>query len=214
MWSTTTCCGRSRISRCRIKGGSAGLRPAPAEAFKQPQRQKPEQHSEGWRGTVGVRGRRKPVHGGLVAASMRLTPRKPTVPRLRQVHAAVGGCRPLVGTSVRYRMNSSTHGVDLLATTAVGGCRPLVGTSVRYRMNSSTHGVDLLATAAVGRCRPLVGTSVRHRMNSSTHGVNVPCRPTVGTHQQQRESAPTRAERRSDRSRRTVEGGAGPVEGA
>ncbi|WP_313418721.1 hypothetical protein, partial [Stenotrophomonas sp.] len=27
-------------------------------------------------------------------------------------------------------------------------------TSVRYRMNSSTHGVDLLGRAAVGRCRP------------------------------------------------------------
>ena len=107
-------------------------------------------HSVGWRGTVGLRGRRKPVHGGLVAASMRLTPRKPTVPRLRQVHAAVGGCRPLVGTSVRYRMNSSTHGVAL-------PCRP---------------------RPAVGRCRPLVDTSVRHRYPT-------PCRPTVGTHQQQ-----------------------------
>jgi len=37
-----------------------------------------------WRGTVGLRGRRKPVPGGLAAASMPRTPRKPTVPRLRQ----------------------------------------------------------------------------------------------------------------------------------
>ena len=37
--------------------------------------------------------------------------------------AAVGGCRPLVGTSVGYRMSSSTHGVALLRQ-AVGRCRP------------------------------------------------------------------------------------------
>ena len=67
---------------------------------------------------------------------------------------------------------------------AVGGCRPLVGTSVRCRMNSSTHGVALLRQAAVGRCRPLVDTSVRHRYPT-------PCRPTVGTHQQQRHAVPT-----------------------
>ncbi|EED40708.1 hypothetical protein SSKA14_3731 [Stenotrophomonas sp. SKA14] len=62
-----------------MKGvGSAGLRPAPAEAFKQQQ----QQHSVGWWGGVGVRGRREPVHGGLAAASMRLTPRTPTPPHL------------------------------------------------------------------------------------------------------------------------------------
>ncbi|KAG1255755.1 hypothetical protein G6F65_016602 [Rhizopus arrhizus] len=44
--------------------GSAGRRPAPAEAFKQQQ----QQHSVGWRGGVGVRGRREPIPGGLAAA--------------------------------------------------------------------------------------------------------------------------------------------------
>ena len=51
-------------------------------------------------------------------------PANPQCPAFDSWPAAVGGCRPLVGTSVRYRMNSSTHGVDLLATPAVGRCRP------------------------------------------------------------------------------------------
>ena len=216
MWSTTTCCGRSRISRCRIKGGSAGLRPAPAQCNVNCK----SQSGIPWDGgALWVCGDAvNPSMGAWSPHPCGSHPANPQCPAFDRftrlwATAAVGGCRPLVGTSVRYRMNSSTHGVALLATAAVGGCRPLVGTSVRHRMNSSTHGVDLLATAAVGRCRPLVGTSVRYRMNSSTHGVDLPCRPTVGTHQQQRESAPTRAERRSDRSRRSVEGGVGPVEG-
>jgi len=53
-------------------------------------------HSVGWRGTVGLRGRRKSVHGGLVAASMPLTPRKPTVPRLRQIVATCSRSTPCV----------------------------------------------------------------------------------------------------------------------
>jgi len=62
---------------------------------EQQQQQQQQRHSVGGRGTVGLRGRRKYVLVGLVAASMRLTPRKPTVPRLRQFPAAVGngGCR-------------------------------------------------------------------------------------------------------------------------
>ncbi|MBA0255987.1 hypothetical protein D7U93_03355 [Stenotrophomonas maltophilia] len=66
---------------------SAGLRPAPAvvpAAGRQPQQQQQQQqqHSVGWRGGVGVRGRREPIHGGLAAASIRLTPRPPTPPHL------------------------------------------------------------------------------------------------------------------------------------
>jgi len=41
----------------------------------------------GRRGGSGGRGRRKPVHGGLVAASMPLTPPQPDPPRLRQFSA-------------------------------------------------------------------------------------------------------------------------------
>ena len=61
----------------------------PCTCYKPEQQQ--QRHSVGWRGTVGLRGRRKYVLVGLVAASMRLTPRKPTLPRLRQV--GNGGCR-------------------------------------------------------------------------------------------------------------------------
>jgi len=63
---------------------------------KQQQQQQQQRHSVGWRGTVGLRGRRKPVHGGLVAASMPLTPRKPTVPRLRQIVATCSRSTPCV----------------------------------------------------------------------------------------------------------------------
>jgi len=47
----------------RVLAGLAAL-----HLQKQLQRQKPERHSVGWQGTVGVRGRREPIHGGLVAA--------------------------------------------------------------------------------------------------------------------------------------------------
>ncbi|MBA0340098.1 hypothetical protein D7U87_05115 [Stenotrophomonas maltophilia] len=62
---------------------SAGLRPAPAvvpAAGRQPQQQ--QLHSAIWWGGVGGRGRREPIHGGLAAASIRLTPRPPTPPHL------------------------------------------------------------------------------------------------------------------------------------
>ncbi|TPD79253.1 hypothetical protein FJN21_05960 [Stenotrophomonas maltophilia] len=64
---------------------SAGLRPAPAvvpAAGRQPQQQQQQLHSAIWWGGVGGRGRREPIHGGLAAASMRLTPRPPTPPHL------------------------------------------------------------------------------------------------------------------------------------
>ncbi len=50
--------------------------------------------SVGWRGGSGCGGRCKYVHVSSVAASMRLTPPQPDPPRLRQVPAAVGRCRP------------------------------------------------------------------------------------------------------------------------
>ncbi|MDR2960401.1 MAG: hypothetical protein LBV10_12730, partial [Stenotrophomonas sp.] len=61
---------------------SAGLRPAPANASSQGNCNGKSWHSVGWRGGVGVRGRRKYVPVGLAAASMRLTPRTPTPPHL------------------------------------------------------------------------------------------------------------------------------------
>src|SRR2546427_346884 len=115
-------------------------------------------HSVGWRGTVGLRGRRKPVHGGLVAASMPLTPRKPTVPRLRQVHAAVGGGRPLVGTSVRHRMNHPRMAwiywqLRLLVRAAVGGCRPWSTQSERSERPASAFIFSFPWLDAAGNCQ-------------------------------------------------------------
>jgi len=121
-----------------------------------------------------VRTRREPVHGGSMAPSM--------APTVLPTHTAP----PL------------TVGRRLLANAAVGGCRPLVGTSVRQRMNSSTHSVALLRQA-VGWCRPW---STRFFHQISNEFIRAAQR-----------SAPTRAECRSDRSRKTVEGGVGPVEG-
>ncbi len=97
-------------------------------------RQQQQRYSEGWRGTVGLRGRRESVHGGLVAASMRLTPRKPTVPRLRQFPAS-SRTTPCVDESLsksnisNLNRRASTHSVDLHVDqgrhppTAAGNCR-------------------------------------------------------------------------------------------
>ncbi|KAG1249778.1 hypothetical protein G6F68_013147 [Rhizopus microsporus] len=62
-------------------------------------------------GRVGRRvgGRRKPIPGGLAAASMPRTPRKPTVPRLRQFPAAVGFPLLLVGVDLGRH---TEHGND------------------------------------------------------------------------------------------------------
>jgi len=52
--------------------------------------------SVGWRGGSDGRGRREPVHGGLVAASMPLTPLPSGPPRLRQISAICWGRIPLL----------------------------------------------------------------------------------------------------------------------
>ncbi|QNG68087.1 hypothetical protein NIPOLPBK_01270 [Stenotrophomonas maltophilia] len=70
---------------CAGVGGSAGLRPAPARRQGQSQSQNGSGFLWVGRGGVGLRGRRKPVHGGLAAASMPRTPRNPTPPHLRQL---------------------------------------------------------------------------------------------------------------------------------
>ncbi|WP_288417938.1 hypothetical protein, partial [uncultured Stenotrophomonas sp.] len=44
-------------------------------------------------------GRRKPVHGGLVAASMPLTPPQPDPPRLRQIFAI---CQGIAWGQIRF----------------------------------------------------------------------------------------------------------------
>ncbi len=124
--------------------------------------------SEGRRGAVGLRGRRKPIHGGLVAASMRLTPRKPTVPRLRQVHGAVGGCRPLVGTSVRYRMNHPRMAWIYWHCDCWGG-RLLVGVDLgRHRASAASDPLLLFFISfpwldAAGNCQRLGGVGLQDR---------------------------------------------------
>jgi len=96
----------------------------------------------GWRGGVGLRGRRNP-----------------TPPHLRQVHAAVGKCGcwwvPTVGRHICQISNFfwgqsplRSDGIRPRAVptdrAAVGRCRPLVDTSVRHRYPTP--------------CRPTVGT--------------------------------------------------------
>ena len=126
----------------------AGLRPAPADAFRQQQQQQPKQrpkrHCVGWRGGVGVRGRRKYVLVGRVYG----------VPRNR-THPAFDSCPRPVGTAF---------------CDALGGCRPWSTRRSTPRVDalrsiveifdsdedSSTHEVDPSDTgnlSEVGRCR-------------------------------------------------------------
>ncbi|KAF1014632.1 MAG: hypothetical protein GAK31_02119 [Stenotrophomonas maltophilia] len=138
----------------------------PCTCFKLQQRQKPKRHSVGWRVSVGLRGRREPIHGGLVAASMRLTPRKPTVPRLRQIPAAVGGCRPLVGTCVGYRMNHPRMAWihwqrRLLECAAIGRCRPWSTQSERSKRPAFAFLFLFPWLAAHGNCQRWGGVGSR-----------------------------------------------------
>ncbi|AWH55162.1 hypothetical protein C1924_19195 [Stenotrophomonas sp. ESTM1D_MKCIP4_1] len=75
------------VAAATTEGGAAGLRPAPAEAkAKATSTAKAGIPWDG--GALWVCGDAlNPSMGGLVAASMRLTPRTPTVPRLRQLAA-------------------------------------------------------------------------------------------------------------------------------
>jgi D-alanyl-D-alanine dipeptidase len=74
---------RHRVRRPGAVGVSAGLRPAPAVVPAPATSDNSNSvRSVGWLGGAGVRGRRKSVHGGLAAASMRLTPRTPAPPSL------------------------------------------------------------------------------------------------------------------------------------
>ncbi len=85
------------ILRRSMRGCSAGLRPAPAPSWS-------NSNSRSWfpvgsRGGSGCGGRRKPVPGGLAAASMPRTPPQPDPPRLRQI-SAVCGSTPFVDESL------------------------------------------------------------------------------------------------------------------
>ncbi len=69
------------------RGCPAGLRPAPASSQGNSRSNSNSWLSVGRRGGSGCGGRRKYVHVGSVAASMRLTPPQPDPPRLRQISA-------------------------------------------------------------------------------------------------------------------------------
>ncbi|VEE54515.1 Uncharacterised protein [Stenotrophomonas maltophilia] len=77
--------------RRTVAGGglSAGLRPAPAASWSNSNSNSRSKSGlpVGRRGGSGCGGRRKYVHVGSVAASMRLTPPQPDPPRLRQLPA-------------------------------------------------------------------------------------------------------------------------------
>ncbi len=113
----------------RRRGGPAGLRPAPAEAFRPGQ-----QHSNynsnswfpaGWRGGSGCGGRCKYVHVSSVAPSMALTPPQPDPPHLRQI-PAVDRCRPW---STRGSMPCMDEIQSMISKS--------VGTSIRARRGST-----------------------------------------------------------------------------
>jgi len=94
-------------------------------------------HSVGWRGGSGCGGRRKPVLGGLAAASMPRTPPQPDPPRLRQFSAI---CRDGSWGQIRFPTEN--------------GSDPRV-MSISDR-DSSTHEVDPSDAgnlSEVGRCR-------------------------------------------------------------
>jgi hypothetical protein len=94
-WSTSPASARrgpttAPAARCCPAVPEGGFRQGCALHLQRPDQQ-PEQ--SGFRGLAGrcrVRGRRKYVPVGLAAASMRLTPRTPTPPHLRQIPAVVG----------------------------------------------------------------------------------------------------------------------------
>jgi len=76
------------ILRRSMRGGcSAGLRPAPAPSWSNSNSNSRSWFPAGSRAGSGCGGRRKPVPGGLAAASMPRTPPQPDPPRLRQISA-------------------------------------------------------------------------------------------------------------------------------
>ncbi|MGO4267931.1 hypothetical protein, partial [Stenotrophomonas sp. TAB6] len=54
--------------------------------------------------------RRKPIHGGLAAASMRLTPRNPTPPHLRQFSA---NCRNDSWGQIRFPQENGSDPIPV-----------------------------------------------------------------------------------------------------
>ncbi len=148
---------------CAGKGGSAGLRPAPASSqgnvYSQSQSQSQSQSGSGlsvaWRGGVGLRGRRKPVHGGLAAASMPRTPRNPTPPHLRQFPGdgwmGIGRPEPCVderqsksNISTSERIEPSTARLYKNAgrsrKSVEGGVGPVAGVSAAWMPRPSPQG--------------------------------------------------------------------------
>ena len=131
--------------RRTVAGGglSAGLRPAPAASWSNSNSNSRSKSRlpVGRRGGSGCGRRRKPILGGLAAASMPRTLPQPDPPRLRQISAICSRSTPCVDESPsesnisNWNRKASTHGVDL-------SCRP--------RSTPTNSHRDL---SEVGRCR-------------------------------------------------------------
>ncbi|QNG94881.1 hypothetical protein AEPCKKLL_01614 [Stenotrophomonas maltophilia] len=131
------------ILRRSMRGGcSAGLRPAPAPSWSNSNSNSRSWFPAGSRAGSGCGGRRKPVPGGLAAASMPRTPPQPDPPRLRQISAI---CRstPCVDES----LSDSEINWGQIRFPKENGSDPM--TPCRTRINPTVTG----KLSKVGRCR-------------------------------------------------------------
>ncbi len=134
----------------RKRGGSAGLRPAPAEdearaAATATATATAQRLSVGWRGGSGCGGRCKYVPVSSVAPSMALTPPQPDPPRLRQIPDAVGRCRPWSTPGSMLCMDEIQSMISKSVGTSIHGLRGSNSSksniSVVHR-TASARGVD------------------------------------------------------------------------
>ncbi|MEQ3438009.1 hypothetical protein STENO_002148 [Stenotrophomonas maltophilia] len=130
------------------RGCSAGLRPAPATSWSNSNRNSRSNSRSrfpvGSRGGSGCGGRRKPVPGGLAAASMPRTPPQPDPPRLRQI-SAICGSTPCVNESLSD--NEINRGQIRFPTENGSDPMPLP------HAVPTTHSTVTGTLSKVGRCR-------------------------------------------------------------
>ncbi len=156
------------ILRRSMRGCSAGLRPAPAPSQGNSRSNSNSWLSVGRRGGSGCGGRRKPVPGGLAAASMPRTPPQPDPPRLRKISAI---CRSTPCVDDSLSDNEINRGQSRFPTE--NGSDPT--TPCRSRINPTVTG----KLSKVGWCG-LAGPLAPWMAPSSPHGrvYGVSCQPT------------------------------------
>ncbi len=156
------------ILRRSMRGCSAGLRPVPAPSWSNSNSNSRSWFPVGSRAGSGCGGRRKPVPGGLAAASMPRTPPQPDPPRLRQISAI---CRstPCVDESLS---DGETIGGQIRFPKE-NGSDPM--TPCRTRINATVTG----KLSKAGRCG-LAGPLAPWMAPSSPQGrvYGVSCQPT------------------------------------